>query len=128
MEALQSIDQVARRTGLTAYTLRYYERIGLLAPVARAAGGQRLYAPTDMAWLDFLLRLRTTHMSISKMQTFARLRSEGDATVTERREILEHHLQDVQAEITAMQHAVAALEEKIAHYRGLEEGTDVALR
>lgn len=41
MNTLLTIDEVARRTGLTAHTLRYYERIGLIAPVPRAAGGQR---------------------------------------------------------------------------------------
>lgn len=125
MNAYQTINQVAKRTGLTAYTLRYYERIGLLAPVARAAGGQRLYAPTDMAWLEFLLRLRTTHMTIGKMQTFAKLRSVGDSTVAERRQMLESHLQDVQAEVVAMQKAVAALQVKIDHYRVLEAKEDV---
>lgn len=125
MDAHHSIDQVAKRTGLTAYTLRYYERIGLLAPVARAAGGQRVYAPSDMAWLEFLLRLRTTHMSIGKMQKFAKLRSDGDSTIGERRQLLEDHLQDVQAEILAMQNAVAALEDKIAHYRELETKEDI---
>ncbi|MGR4971757.1 MerR family transcriptional regulator [Pseudomonas sp. LARHCG127] len=126
MNAYQTINQVAKRTGLTAYTLRYYERIGLLAPVARAAGGQRLYAPTDMAWLDFLLRLRTTHMTIGKMQIFAQLRSAGDATVAQRRQMLESHLQEVQAEVVAMQNAVAALQVKIDYYRGLEAGEDVS--
>ena len=125
MNTYQTIDQVAKRTGLTAYTLRYYERIGLLAAVARAAGGQRLYAPTDMAWLEFLLRLRTTHMSIGKMQAFAKLRSAGDSTAAERRQMLESHLQDVQAEVVAMQAAVAALQVKIDHYRVLEAKENV---
>lgn len=122
MDAHQTIDQVAKRTGLSAYTLRYYERIGLLAPVARTAGGQRLYAPKDMAWLEFLLRLRTTHMSIGNMQTFATLRSAGDATIAARRELLESHLQVVQAEIAQMHQAVQALQAKIEHYKELESG------
>lgn len=125
MNAYQTIDQVAKQTGLTAYTLRYYERIGLLAPVARAAGGQRLYAPTDMAWLEFLLRLRTTHMTIGKMQAFAKLRSAGDSTVAERRRMLESHLEEVQAEVVAMQAAAAALQVKIDHYRMLEAKENV---
>ena len=74
MEPHLSIDEVARRTGLTAHTLRYYERIGLIAPVGRAPGGQRRYAASDMAWIEFLLRLRTTRMPIGKMQAFAALR------------------------------------------------------
>jgi DNA-binding transcriptional MerR regulator len=92
MESHLSIDEVAKRTGLTAYTLRYYERIGLIAPVARAAGGQRRYAASDMDWIAFLLRLRTTHMPIGKMQTFAHVRGAGDATVPARRQMLEEHL------------------------------------
>ena len=121
MESHLSIDQVAQRTGLTAHTLRYYERIGLIAPVRRAAGGQRRYAAKDLAWIEFLLRLRTTHMPIGKMREFARLRGAGDPTVPERRRMLETHLADVLAEIEAMQQSAASLREKIAHYRTLEQ-------
>lgn len=121
MESHLSIDDIAKRTGLTAYTLRYYERIGLIAPVNRAAGGQRRYAASDLAWIDFLLRLRTTHMPIGKMQLFAKLRGAGDATVPERRRMLEEHMQDVLAEIEAMQQAAASLHEKIGYYRSLEQ-------
>ncbi|UOD32152.1 MerR family transcriptional regulator [Massilia violaceinigra] len=117
MQSHLSIDEASRRTGLTAYTLRYYERIGLLAPVGRAAGGQRRYAASDMAWIGFLLRLRTTRMPIGKMQAFARLRSEGDATVPARRQMLEEHLADVLAEIEAMRQSADALKEKIEYYR-----------
>ena len=115
-----SIDEVARRTGLTAHTLRYYERIGLIAPVGRAEGGQRRYAAADLAWIDFLLRLRTTRMPIAQMQTFATLRAAGDNTVPDRRRMLETHLQDVLAEIEAMRLSVQALEEKIGYYRAVE--------
>eukprot|EP01042_Synura_sphagnicola_P015488 gene15489-19614_t len=60
MASLLTIAEVAKRTGLTAHTLRYYERAGLIAPVARAPGGQRRYAASDMEWIGFLLRLRET--------------------------------------------------------------------
>ncbi|WP_426161502.1 MerR family transcriptional regulator [Pseudoduganella sp. R-34] len=121
MESHLSIDEVAKRTGLTAYTLRYYERIGLIAPVNRAAGGQRRYAASDLAWIEFLLRLRTTHMPIGKMQSFAKLRGAGDSTVPERRRMLEEHMQDVLAEIEAMQQSAASLQAKIEYYRSLEQ-------
>ena len=110
MESHLSIDEVAKRTGLTAHTLRYYERIGLIAPVARATGGQRRYAASDMAWIEFLLRLRTTNMPINKMQTFARLRGAGDPTVPERRQMLEAHLAEVLSEIEAMRQSAQALQ------------------
>ncbi|WP_226443977.1 MerR family transcriptional regulator [Acidovorax radicis] len=104
-----------------AHTPRYYdERAGLIAPVARASGGQRRYAASDMEWIGFLLRLRETQMPIGQMQAFARLRSEGSATAPERRQLLEQHFAQVLATITAMQQAAQALQAKIAHYQGLE--------
>lgn len=121
MESHLSIDEVAKRTGLTAHTLRYYERIGLISPVRRAAGGQRRYAAGDLAWIEFLLRLRTTHMPIGKMQTFAKLRGAGDSTVSQRRQMLEQHLADVLAEMEAMRQSAASLQSKIEYYRSLEQ-------
>jgi DNA-binding transcriptional MerR regulator len=114
-----SIDEVARRTGLTAHTLRYYERIGLIAPVGRADSGQRRYAAADLAWIEFLLRLRTTRMPISQMQAFATLRAAGDTTVPDRLAMLEVHLQQVLEQMEAMRLSVQALEHKIGYYRAV---------
>lgn len=121
MEPYLTITEVAKRTGLSAYTLRYYERIGLISSVARAPGGQRRYAASDMDWLDFLLRLRTTGMPIQGMQAFARLRSEGNATAGARREMLEAHRAAVFAQVRALQQAEKVLQAKIAHYRQIEQ-------
>jgi len=73
-----------------------------------------------MEWIGFLLRLRETQMPIGQMQAFARLRSEGNATAPERRELLQQHLAQVLATIDAMQQAAQALQAKIAHYEDLE--------
>ena len=121
MESHLSIDEVAKRTGLTAHTLRYYERIGLIAPIGRAAGGQRRYAAADLAWIEFLLRLRATHMPIGKMQAFAKLRGAGDSTAGERRQMLEQHLADVLMEIETLRQSAATLQWKVEHYRSLEQ-------
>ncbi|KAA9000544.1 MerR family transcriptional regulator [Affinibrenneria salicis] len=121
MKSNLTISDVVKRTGLTAYTLRYYERIGLIAPVPRAAGGQRRYAASDMAWIEFLLRLRTTGMPVGKMQAFAKLRGAGDSTVAERRRMLEAHLADVLAEIASLRQSVAALQDKVDYYRTFEQ-------
>jgi len=119
MESCLTIQEVAKRTGLTAYTLRYYERIGLIAPIARANGGQRRYANSDMDWLAFLMRLRATDMPIHRMQEFARLRSEGNSTATERRNMLEGHLIAVTAKIQELQNCAQVLTAKIEFYRKL---------
>jgi DNA-binding transcriptional MerR regulator len=121
MESHLTIDDVAKRTGLTAHTLRYYERVGLIAPVGRAPGGQRRYVASDMAWIEFLLRLRTTHMPIGKMQAFAKLRGVGDETVPDRRRMLEDHLTEVLSEIELMRRSADALQAKIEYYRSVEQ-------
>jgi DNA-binding transcriptional MerR regulator len=121
MESPLGIDEVAKQTGLTVHTLRYYERIGLIAPISRAPGGQRRYAASDMAWIEFLLRLRTTNMPIGKMQTFAKLRGAGDSTVPDRRQMLEEHLTEVLSDIEAMRQSANALQAKIEHYRAVEQ-------
>jgi DNA-binding transcriptional MerR regulator len=120
MESFLTIQDVAKRTGLSAFTLRYYERIGLIASVARAAGGQRRYAASDLDWIGFLLRLRATGMSIHRMQTFAQLRSEGNMTTRERRDMLEQHLMQLTSRIEDLQTSAHVLLAKIEHYRQIE--------
>jgi DNA-binding transcriptional MerR regulator len=117
-----TIKEAAMRTGLSAHTLRYYERAGLIAPVARAPGGRRRYAVSDLDWIGFLLRLRATYMPIAQMRLFAKLRGVGQATVPDRRRMLELHLVEVQASITLMQQSARVLQ-KIEHYRVLERSS-----
>lgn len=120
MENQLTISEVAQRTGLSAHTLRYYERIGLIIAVVRADSGHRRYAAADMDWLAFLIRLRATGMSIQGMQAFARLRSEGNGTAGQRRQLLEVHLQEVLAHMQELQQSVLALKAKIKVYRKME--------
>jgi len=117
---LLTIAEAAAHCGLTPHTLRYYERIGLLDAVPRAPGGQRRYAAADMDWLAFLMRLRATGMSIQGMQAFARLRSQGNASVTERRQLLEEHLADVERRMQALGQSARILAQKITHYAEIE--------
>ena len=85
------IAEVVERTGLSRDTLRYYEKAGLIDAVDRSSGGQRRYASADLAWLEFLLRLRATGMSIADMQRFAELRRGGDRTIADRLTLLWEH-------------------------------------
>lgn len=114
-----SIAAVAERTGLSAHTLRYYEKAGLVESVRRNAGGQRRYAAADLEWLSFLLRLRTTGMSIADMQRFAELRRAGAATVAQRLDMLREHAEAVRAHIQELQANLGELNAKIGHYEGM---------
>jgi len=124
-----TIAEVADRTGLTADTLRYYERAGLIHRVGRSTGNQRRYTAADLVWLEFLLRLRETGMPISGMQRYARLRAEGDATLGERLALLREHRDDLAARLRRLRDHEHALHDKISHYEGLlatQPGTDHA--
>lgn len=106
---------------MTAHTLRYYERVGLIQPVGRARNGHRRYSKADEAWLNFLHCMRATNMPIREMQRYAGLRENGDATSLERRKILEDHQAQIAAQIVALQQAHALLTHKIANYRKIED-------
>lgn len=116
-----TIQQVAAQTGLSAHTLRYYERIGLIHAVARDPGGRRRYAAADLEWLRFLMRLRATGMPIADMLRYATWRREGSASVGLRRTLLEEHLARVQRELAQLQELSGYLAEKIDIYRGMED-------
>jgi DNA-binding transcriptional MerR regulator len=83
-----TIQEVAHATGLSAHTLRYYERVGLIHPIGREENTHRRYTPDDVGWIDFLTKLRATGMSIKDMQKYAELQRRGDETLPERVEML----------------------------------------
>jgi DNA-binding transcriptional MerR regulator len=115
-----TIAEMARRSGLSAHTLRYYERIGLIPPLARNRSGHRLYGPADLTWIDFLDRLRRTGMPIRDMKRYATLRARGNSTLAARRELLEAHRQTVATEIAALAANLKTIEDKIRTYRRME--------
>ncbi|MFG2122216.1 MerR family transcriptional regulator [Streptomyces sp. NPDC048710] len=123
-----TIAQVVERTGLSHDTLRYYEKAGLIERVGRTTGNQRRYQAADLAWLEFLLRLRETGMSIADMQRFARLRAQGDATVADRLEMLREHRAELADRIRELRRNAVTLDDKIDHYQRLlherKPGTD----
>lgn len=107
---------------MTAHTLRYYERVGLIQPVGRAQNGHRRYSESDEAWIHFLHCMRATNMPIREMQRYAALRELGDATSLDRRKILEDHQAEIAGQIVELQRAHALLTHKIANYRKIEDG------
>jgi DNA-binding transcriptional MerR regulator len=112
------IGELARRTGLTTHTIRYYEQIGLIPRALRDRSGQRDYDRSILAWIDFLERLKATGMPIREMIRYARLREQGPATNAERCELLERHRDSVRAHVTELEASLLVLDSKIAGYAG----------
>jgi DNA-binding transcriptional MerR regulator len=115
-----SISEVAAETGVSAHTLRYYERIGLLASVPRARSGHRRYGDEDLRWIRFLRKMQATGMPIRKMLAYARLVRRGDATAGERRAILEDHRAEVVARLAELHECLDLIDKKIAMYESVE--------
>jgi DNA-binding transcriptional MerR regulator len=115
-----TIKEAAEATGVTAHTLRYYERIGLLPPVGRETSGRRCYGEGDLESIRFLTMLRATGMPIRDMLAFMRLTRVGDDTVTDRAELLERHRQALQARLKELAEYMKVLEHKIDFYRDRE--------
>jgi DNA-binding transcriptional MerR regulator len=127
MTTALSIREVAARTGITPHTLRYYERIGLVQPVARAQSGHRRYGEADLRWLELVKKLHATDMPIRKMLEYARLVRRGESTVAARRALLDAHRRDVEAKLEHVRESLGAIKRKIAYYdRALVPAKDVA--
>ncbi|GAA2934970.1 MerR family transcriptional regulator [Streptomyces mexicanus] len=111
-----TISEVVAFTGLTAHTLRWYERIGLMAHVGRSHTGQRRYTNRDLDWLDLVGKLRRTGMPVADMVRYAELVRAGESTYGERYELLEATRRDVVARIAELRETLAVLDRKIGFY------------
>ncbi|MET9922949.1 MerR family transcriptional regulator [Streptomyces sp. NPDC006435] len=111
-----TISEVAAFTGLTAHTLRWYERIGLMPHVDRSHTGQRRFTNRDLDWLTFVGKLRLTGMPVADMVRYAELLREGEHTFEQRQELLEATRRDVRTRIAELQDTLAVLDHKIDFY------------
>ena len=100
---MYSIHEVCERMGLSAHTLRYYEKEKLLPNVGRSSGGIRQYTEEDVETLGMICCLKNTGMSLHDITRFMALTREGDQTLRERCELLKKHRDTVIARMEEMQ-------------------------
>lgn len=112
-----TIQEVAQVTGLSAHTLRYYERVGLIHPIDREQNTHRRYTTNDVGWIDFLTKLRATGMSIKDMQKYAELQRRGDETLAERVEMLKSLRDKVEAHMDELSEHLKLIHYKIEIYQ-----------
>ncbi len=112
-----TIAQAADAVGVSAHTIRYYERAGLLAPIDRNGSGHRRFTDEDIAWLVTCTRLRATGMPIRRIREYAELVVAGDGNEASRLEILEAHRREVIERMREIEHNLEAIDRKIELYR-----------
>lgn len=111
-----SISEFSKLCHLSIYTLRYYEKEGLLKP-SRDSGNRRKYSATDLNWVAFINRLKDTGMPLKEIKHYSDLRREGNSTLEERMELLNHHTHRLDKEIEQLLEHRKKLTQKIIYYR-----------
>ena len=110
------IAEVAQKFAISPDTLRYYERMGLLGPIARTTSGVRDYSEADCARIEFVKCMRGANVSIEALQEYMRLLDQGDETIAARKAILEEQRDIAAARIAEMQAGLERLNHKIENY------------
>ena len=118
------IGDVARLSGLSIDTLRYYDKAGLLGEVRRNAAGRRVFDHGALGLLDVVLRLRRTGMPVDEVRRFVDLVRLGDEQRAGRLDLLRVHRDRVTEQLTQLNEDLAVIDWKIAAYQAGEDGRE----
>lgn len=115
------IAEVSKRYGISADTLRYYERIGILQGIPRNASGIRDYNEANCKTVEFVKCMRDAGMSIEALTEYMDLFYRGDETMERRKAILQNQREDIRRRIVELENALSRLDYKIDHYEDVME-------
>lgn len=111
-----TIKEVSEKFGITADTLRYYERVGVIPPVTRTESGIRNYQESDLAWVKNAVCLRDAGVPVEMLIEYVKLTELGDQSYDSRRKLLAEAREEVLAARKKYDIALAKLNYKIAMY------------
>ncbi len=116
-----TIKEAAERFHITPYTLRYYEKEGLLPSVYREGNGHRLYNDTDLEWIQIVCCMRSTGMSIEYIKKYIDLCLLGDNTIPERRKIIQCQKEILEEHINEYKKLLSIVNRKLKRYDELSK-------
>jgi DNA-binding transcriptional MerR regulator len=120
-----SISEVANELNLTVYTLRYYDKEGLMPFVERTASGTRLFKETDIGALKVIECLKATGMPIKEIKNFIDWCSDGDSTLQQRYDMFVERKALVEAQMEELKKTMELIEHKCLYYKtALGAGTE----
>jgi len=111
-----TITEVSKKYDMTADTLRYYERIGLIPPVNRNASGIREYKEEDCNWVHFAKCMRGAGLSIEVLVEYVTMFQQGNSTIKARKELLIEQRNQLAKKVKEMQQTLERLDKKIDGY------------
>ena len=109
--------KAAEKIGISAHTLRFYDKEGLLPNVGRDEHGNRRFTDNDLQWLSLLQCLKNTGMSLKDIKRFAECTSIGDDTIDERLALFESQTENVKCQIAELKRYLNLLKYKLAFYQ-----------
>jgi DNA-binding transcriptional MerR regulator len=122
-----TIQQVAKLTGLSEYTLRYYEKIGLIDPVDRDdSSGHRRYDADGLARIEALARLRAVGLGIDEMRVLMHSRGHRPETVETKIALLAAHINKLDQEIRSLRARKRFTENRVAYWQAVLAGDEAA--
>lgn len=116
-----TIAEVSEKYQISADTLRYYERIGLIPKVKRTAGGIRDYDEASCSWVELIKCMRSAGVPIESLIEYCALTEQGDSTITARRVLLEEEQRKLREKMSEMQETLARLDYKVNRYKEAEK-------
>ena len=114
-----TITEVSRKCGLSADTLRYYERIGLIPPVPRNKSGVRDYDEASIGWVELMKCMRSAGVGIEALIEYSRLFQQGDGTMEARKALLVEQRRQLLERMEDMRRSLERLDHKIERYDGM---------
>ncbi len=110
------ISEFSKKAGVSIHTVRYYEKEGLLKSIRRDTSGRRQYAPSDLEWMVWIKRLKSTGMPLADIKRFAALRLQGDVTLSNRKQMLSEHAVHLESEINRLNTELKIVKHKVNAY------------
>ncbi len=111
-----TIGEVAKKTGVPASTLRYYDKEGLLPFVERSGGGIRVFGESDIEWLRILECLKKSGLSLSEIKDYIRMMNEGDETIDERLQLFCRRREMLEVQMRNLGETLAMINYKCWYY------------
>ena len=114
-----SVKDVSEKLNISQYTLRYYEKEGLIPYVQRNYSGRRVYSDNDLIWIQLIGCMRATGMSIAYIKNYVELTVQGKSTLLKRREIIIEQKEIIETEIKKYSDLLEVVNIKLQRYNQL---------
>lgn len=118
---MYTVKQVAEKMGISAHTLRFYEKEGLFPYVSRDGNNVRLFSEQDLEWVSIVQCLRDTGMPLAEVKEYVQLCVLGDSTIPRRYQLIQNQVRKAEQDLAAMEKRINTLKRKVAYYNGLLE-------